>query len=64
MDIGTVYVDIIMDIVHFLLLCAENLGMLEKVGRYIKYRSKSKMMKDEGMALPKIRETVGISLKY
>ena len=55
-----------MDIIDLLLLCAENLGMLEKVGRYIKYMNKSKMMKDVGMAekglyigmaVPKIRET-------
>ena len=35
MDIGTVYVDTIMDTImdiYLLLLCAEKLGMLEEVG--------------------------------
>ena len=29
-----IIMDIIMDIIYLVLWCAENLGMLEKVGRY------------------------------
>ena len=52
----------IIDLIHLLLLCAENLGMLEKVGRYIKYMNKSIMMNDVRITNQRNKECICVGI--